>query len=90
MEIGGFSNVIHFFIETNNYIFYDNVYVSAFMDKDVETDIIPYPQYRNYEHIQKYNRHSRFLHFLPYTPEVLLAQMFMEQKTHLYGAFFVF
>lgn len=83
LEIGGFSNVIHFFIETNNYIFYDNVYVSAFMDKDVETDIIPYPQYSNTDLIQKYNDNSYYLRFLPYTPEVLLIKAFYFYKREL-------
>lgn len=80
LEIGGFSNVVHFFLETNNYIFYDNVYVSAFIDKDVETDVIPYPQYSNTELIQKYNENSYYLRFLPYTPEVLLIKAFYNYK----------
>ena len=80
LEIGGFSNVIHFYLETNNYIFYDNVYVSAFMDKDVETDIIPYPQYGNTSLIQQYHDNSYYLHFLPYTPEVLLIKVFYFYK----------
>ncbi len=83
LEIGGFSSVIHFFIETNNYIFYDNVYVAAFMDKDVETDIIPYPQYSNTELIQKYDDNSYYLRFLPYTPEVLLIKTFYNYKRDL-------
>lgn len=83
LEIGGFSNVIHFYIETNNYIFYNNVHVSAFMDKDVETDIIPYPQYSNTSLIQQYHDHSRYLHFLPYTPEVLLIKVFYSNKNTL-------
>lgn len=83
LEIGGFSNVVHFFIETNNYIFYDNVYVSAFMDKDVETDIIPYPQYGNTSLIHQYHDNSCYLHFLPYTPEVLLIKTFYLHKDNL-------
>lgn len=83
LEIGGFSNVILFFIETNDYIFYDNVYVSAFMDKDVETDIIPYPQYSNEDLIQKYHDNSYYLRFLPYTPEVLLIMTFYNRKCDL-------
>ena len=39
LELGGFSNIIHFYVEANNYIFYDNVYIVAYMDKDVESDI---------------------------------------------------
>lgn len=83
LEIGGFSNVIHFYIETNNYIFYNNVYVSAFMDKDVETDIIPYPQYSNTSLVQQYHNNSSYLHFLPYTPEVLLIKVFYLYKINL-------
>lgn len=83
LEIGGFSNVVHFFKETNNYIFYDNVYVAAFMDKDVETDIIPYAQYSNGDLIQQYNENSFYLRFLPYTPEVLLIKTFYFHKTDL-------
>jgi len=83
LEIGGFSNVVHFFLETNNYIFYDNVYVSAFMDKDVETDVIPYSQYGNTDLIEKYYENSYYLRFLPYTPEVLLIDAFYHHKRDL-------
>lgn len=83
LEIGGFTNVIHFYNETNNYLFYDNVYVTAFMDKDVETDIVPFPQFGNTEAIRLYNENSYYLHFLPYTPEVLLIDTFYNHKTEL-------
>lgn len=83
LEIGGFSNVVNFFVETNNYIFYDNVYVSVFMDKDVETDTIPFPQYSNTEVIRKFNEHRYYMHFLPYTPEVLLIKTFYQHKSNL-------
>lgn len=80
LEIGGYKNVINFYVETNNYVFYDNVFVTAFMDKDVETDVMPYPQYGNQEDIQRYHDNSRFLKFLPYTPEVLLVKTYIERK----------
>ena len=83
LEIGGFHNVINFYNEANNYVFYDNVYLAAFMDKDVETDVIPYPEYGNREYIEIFNRNSRFLHFLPYTPEVLLVKMLYQQKNQI-------
>lgn len=83
LEIGGFQNVVHFYVEANNYLFYDNVYVSAFMDKDVETDIIPYEQYGNREVIQQYQENASYLHFLPYTPEVYLVKIFYYQKAEL-------
>lgn len=83
LEIGGFSNVVHFFVEANNYIFYDNVYVAAFLDKDVETDVIPYPQYTNSDLIQTFNENSYYLRFLPYTPEVLLVKTFYNHKCDL-------
>lgn len=83
LEIGGFQNVIHFYIEANNYIFYENVYVVAYMDKDVETDIIPYAQYGNQEVIQQYHNNSSYLHFLPYTPEVFLVKTFYDKKTEI-------
>lgn len=83
LELGGFSNIVHFYEEANNYIFYDNVYVAAYMDKDVETDIVPYPQYGNQEIIRCYHENSQYLHFLPYTPEVLLIKMLYENKTDL-------
>lgn len=83
LEIGGFQNVVHFYVEANNYIFYDNVYVVAYMDKDVETDIIPYAQYGNQEVIQQYNNNSSYLHFLPYTPEVFLVKTFYNRKIEL-------
>lgn len=80
LEIGGYKNVINFYVEANNYVFYDNVYVAAFMDKDVETDVIPYPQYGNQEDVNSYYDNSRFLKFLPYTPEVLLVRTYIERK----------
>ena len=83
LEIGGFQNVIHFYIEANNYIFYDNIYVAAFMDKDVETDIIPYPQFVYQNLIKQYKDNASYLHFLPYTPEVLLVKTFYNHKTDL-------
>ena len=79
----GFSNIVHFYEEANNYIFYENVYVAAYMDKDVETDIVPYPQYGNQEIIRCYRENSQYLHFLPYTPEVLLIKMLYENKPDL-------
>ena len=39
-----------------------------------------YPQYGNQEDIQRYHDHSRFLKFLPYTPEVLLVKTYIERK----------
>ena len=80
LEIGGYQNVINFYVEANNYVFYDNVYVTAYMDKDVETDIIPYAQYGNQEYIRRYHDNSRFLKFLPYTPEILLVKTYIEKK----------
>lgn len=83
LEIGGFQNVVHFYVEAKNYIFYENVYLVAFMDKDVETDIIPYSQYGNREVIQQYQENSSYLHFLPYTPEVFLVKTFYQKKIEL-------
>ena len=80
LEIGGYQNVINFYVEANNYVFYDNVYVTAYMDKDVETDIIPYAQYGNQEYIRRYHDNSRFLKFLPYTTEVILVKTYIEKK----------
>jgi predicted ATPase len=83
IEVGGFSNVINFYVEANNYIFYDNIYVVAFIDKDVETDIISYSEYGNHELIRKYNENAHYLHFLPYTPEVLLVKTLISFKDAL-------
>ncbi len=83
LEIGGFSNVIHFYKEANNYIFYDDVYLVAFMDKDVETDIIPYAQFGNVEAIRSYHENMEHMNFLPYTPEVLLVKTLYEKQTEL-------
>lgn len=83
LELGGFSNILNFYVEATNYIFYDNVYVTAYMDKDVETDIIPYPQYGNQESIRRYNENSSYLHFLPYTPEVFLVKILYSNKMEL-------
>ena len=86
LEIGGFQNVINFYTETKNYIFYNNIYVVALMDKDVETDIIPYSVYGNQELIREYQRNSRYLKFLPYTPEVLLAKAYYGYRVRLLEA----
>jgi len=86
LELGGFSNIIHFYVEANNYIFYDNVYVTAYMDKDVESDIIPYPQYGNQDVIRCYHEHSSYMHFLPYTPEVLLTKVLYNNRADLLRA----
>ena len=83
LEIGGYRNVINFFIEADGYIFYDNVFVTAFMDKDVEIDIIPYPQYGNQDIIRKYNDNAKYLKFLPYTPEVLLVKTYQNKRREL-------
>lgn len=80
LEIGGYQNVISFYTEANQYVFYDNVYLIAYMDKDVETDIIPYPQFGNQKEIDTYHHNTRFLKFLPYTPEVLLAKIYTSSK----------
>ena len=83
LELGGFSNIIHFYVEANNYIFYENVYVSAYLDKDVESDVIPYPQYGNQDTIRHYREYAAYLHFLPYTPEVLLVKTLYNSKDAL-------
>lgn len=81
--VGGYQNVIKFYVEAENYIFYDNIYVAAFLDKDVETDIIPYPIYGNKEIINLYNENRRKIHFLPFTPEVLLYKKLKNEKDSL-------
>jgi predicted ATPase len=86
LEIGGFSNVVNFYVEAKNYIFYNNIYVTAFLDKDVETDIIPYDRYGNQDLIRQYHEHSAYLRFLPYTPEVLLVKTFIGHKNDLLSA----
>lgn len=83
LEIGGFSNVINFYVEAKNYVFYDNIYVTAFMDKDVETDIIPYARFGNQDLISQYSENSSYLRFLPYTPEVLLVKTFIMYKSEI-------
>lgn len=83
LEIGGFQNVIHFYTEANNYVFYDNVYLAAFLDKDVETDTIPYPHFGNQKTIELYDANSAYIHFLPYTPEVFLVKTLYNYKHDL-------
>lgn len=61
LGVGGYQNIIHFYVEAENYIFYDNVYVIAFLDKDVETDIIPYSIYGNRDIIDLYNQNRSIL-----------------------------
>lgn len=79
VSVGGYPNIINFYVEADNYIFYENVYVAAFLDKDVETDIVPYKQFGNRDIIEKYEENTRRIKFLPYTPEMLLYQ---EMKDH--------
>ena len=83
LGVGGYQNIINFYVETEQYIFYDNVYVTAFLDKDVETDIIPYAIYGNRDIIDKYNQNINKIHFLPFTPEVLLYIVLKEKKRDL-------
>lgn len=80
LEIGGYQNVINFYREAIEYIFYNNVYITAFMDNDVLTDVFNYPQYSRREYVEYYNNHSNRLHFLPDTPEVLLMKMLINYK----------
>ena len=83
LDIGSYKNVVHFYNEARNYIFYDNVYVSVFLDKDVETDVVPYPQYGDTETIRTITSNSERFHFLPYSPEVLLVKMLYQHKSDL-------
>lgn len=85
--VGGYQNIINFYVETKDYVFYDNVYVAAFLDKDVETDIIPYAHFANRNIISIYEDNRRKIHFLPYTPEVLLYQEFKNSKSSLLQMF---
>lgn len=79
LKVGGYENVISFYDESKNYVFYSNVYLAAFMDKDVETDIIPYFQYHGAKNMfEVYRRMKKFLHFLPFTPEILLYKVLEE------------
>ena len=83
LGVGGYQNIINFYVEAENYIFYDNVYVTAFLDKDVETDIIPYSIYGNRDIIDIYNQNRRKIHFLPFTPEILLYKELKYEKTNM-------
>lgn len=79
LKVGGYENVISFYKDAKNYVFYDNVYLAAFMDKDVETDIIPYFQYHGAKDMfEVYRKKKKFLHFLPFTPEILLYKVLKE------------
>lgn len=83
LGVGGYQNIINFYVEAENYIFYDNVYVTAFLDKDVETDIIPYSIYGNRDIIDMYNQNRRKIHFLPFTPEVLLYKELKDERINI-------
>ena len=83
IAVGGYQNIIGFYVDAKDYLFYDNVYVTAFLDKDVETDIIPYKIYGNREIIELYDLNRKKIHFLPYTPEVLLYQVLLNQKDEI-------
>lgn len=83
LAVGGYQNILNFYVEAENYIFYDNVYVTAFLDKDVETDIIPYSEYGNRDIIDIYNQNKRKIHFLPFTPEVLLYRELKEERENI-------
>lgn len=66
---------MNFYKEAVNYIFYDNIYVTAFMDLDVKTDVLSYPLYAKKEYYEYYMNNIKQLKFLPYTPEVLLIKV---------------
>lgn len=83
LGVGGYQNIINFYVEADNYIFYENVYVAAFLDKDVETDIIPYSIYGNRDIIDLYNQNKRKIHFLPYTPELLLYKELKDEREYI-------
>lgn len=83
LGVGGYQNIINFYVEAENYIFYDNVYVTAFLDKDVETDIIPYSIYGNRDIIDVYNQNRRKIHFLPFTPEILLYKELKDERINI-------
>jgi len=87
MCVGGFANTIEFYIEANGYIFYNNVYVVAFLDKDVKTDIIDYPHFGNTRIIQQFYEHRLRMRFLPFTPEVLLYRIFRDKKVDFLSKF---
>ncbi len=83
LAIGDYKNVLNFYLEAKNYIFYRYTQLAIYLDKDVETDVIPYPQYGNNEFIQSYAQNRPKIKFLPYTPEVLLMHTFTNLKTDL-------
>lgn len=83
LGVGGYQNIINFYVEAENYIFYDNIYVTAFLDKDVETDIIPYSIYGNRDIIDLYYQNRRKIHFLPFTPEVLLYKELKTERVNI-------
>ena len=83
LGVGGYQNIINFYVEEENYVFYDNVYLTAFLDKDVETDVIPYSVYGNTDIIELYKQNSRKIHFLPFTPEVLLYRELRDERENI-------
>jgi len=83
IEVGDYKNIMNFYKDASSYIFYSNVFLTAFMDKDVETDIIPFPQYCNHEFVALYEQIRQRMHYLPFTPEVLLYQEFTEYRNQL-------
>ena len=81
LSVGGYSNVIDFYIEANSYVFYDNTYFIAYLDNDVKTDVFDYPNFVNSNILDKYNVNKRMIKFLPFTPEILLYKQLKKQKS---------
>lgn len=83
MYIGPYSSVVNFYKEAKGYVFYDNINLYVLLDKDVETDIIKYPQFGNLQFIDKVNeinRSKQHIRYLPWTPEVLLTETIFNKK----------
>ncbi len=83
LEIGGYQNVIHFFDEAKNSIFYDNVFLTAYLDNDVTTDVLKYRQYCDGKTLSEYDKHGKYINFLPYTPEILLLKYLQSYKNDI-------
>ena len=83
IAIGGWQIVIHFLNEAKGYIFYDNVYLAAFLDYDVKIDGNLRPHNLTPSLLQAYNNNKKYIHFLPDTPEIFILQTLISCRNDL-------
>lgn len=81
--LGGFFNIVQFLDETRGSLFYDNIKVVAYLDKDVETDVVEHRAFLDQKWRSLFDKNENAIKFLPYTPEVALAKFIQENGSKI-------